>query len=212
MAAPVRRSNSRAKPPSGRWAVAIMAAGKGTRLKSRYPKVLHQIAGKTLLEHVIAVASRVVEVKDVFAIIGYEAERVRHEVQHTGVNFVLQAEQLGTGHAIMVARDALAAFDHIIVLSGDAPLIQPETIAHLRDFPLKSGAAMTILTADVPDPAGYGRIVRRQRSKPDVAAIVEDKALAPAQRKIREINSGIYAFATKPLFAQIDKLQTRNVH
>src|SRR5262245_48772588 len=124
MAAPVRTSNSKAKPPSGRWAVAIMAAGKGTRLKSRHPKVLHKIAGKTLLEHVIAAAASVVEPKDVFAIIGYEAERVRHQVQHTGVNFVLQAEQLGTGHAIMVGREALAGYDYIVVLSGDAPLIR----------------------------------------------------------------------------------------
>ena len=189
-----------------------MAAGKGTRLKSRHPKVLHQIAGKSLLEHVIAAAIKVVAPKDVFAIIGYEAERVRQQVQHTGVNFVLQAEQLGTGHAIMMARDSLAGYDHVVVLSGDAPLIRPETIGELRDFHQRADAAMTILTADVADPAGYGRIVRRHQSKPEVAAIVEDKALSPSQRKLREINSGIYAFDTKPLFAQIDKLQTRNVH
>ena len=189
-----------------------MGAGKGTRLKSRFPKVLHQIAGKSLLEHVIAAAVHVVNAKDVFAIIGYEADRVRQQVQHTGVNFVLQKEQLGTGHAIMMAREALAGYDHVIVLSGDAPLIQPETIAKLRDFHLQSGAAMTILSADVADPGGYGRIVRRQKSKPDVAAIVEDKALTAPQRNLREINSGIYAFTVKSLFEQIDKLRTRNVH
>jgi bifunctional UDP-N-acetylglucosamine pyrophosphorylase/glucosamine-1-phosphate N-acetyltransferase len=211
MAAPVRKSNSK-KPSSARWAVAIMAAGKGTRLKSRFPKVLHQIAGRTLLEHVIAASVKVVNPKDVFAIIGYEAERVRQQVQHTGVNFVLQKEQLGTGHAIMMAREALADFDHVIVLSGDAPLIQPETIAKLRDFHLQSGAAMTILSAEVPDTSGYGRIVRHEKSKADVTAIVEDKALTPAQRNLREINSGIYAFAIKPLFAQIDNLRTHNVH
>ncbi len=212
MAAPVRRSNSKAKPPSGRWAVAIMAAGKGTRLKSRHPKVIHQIAGKSLLEHVIAAAVKVVSPQDVFAIIGHEADRVRQQVQHTGVNFVLQTEQLGTGHAITVAREALAAYDHVIVLSGDAPLIKPETIAKLREFHLQSHAAMTILTANVQDPSGYGRTLRRKPSQPDVAAIVEDKALTASQRKIREINSGIYAFDARALMPQLDKLQTRNVH
>src|SRR5919109_3531343 len=147
MAASVRKSNSIAKPASGRWAVTIMAAGKGTRLKSRHPKVIHQIAGKTLLEHVIAAAVNLVSPKDVFAIIGYEAERVRQQVEHTGVNFVLQAEQLGTGHALMVAREPLASYGHVIVLSGDAPLIRRETIANLRDFHLQSQAAMTILSA-----------------------------------------------------------------
>src|ERR1700756_5280565 len=111
-----------------RVAVAIMAAGKGTQLKSKHPKVLHEVGGKPLLAHVIAAATRVVPAKDVYAIIGHEADRVRQAVEHTGVNFVLQKEQRGTGHALMVARDALAPYDHVIVLSGDAPMITAETI------------------------------------------------------------------------------------
>ena len=118
-----------------RIAVAIMAAGKGTRLKSQLPKVLHEVGGKPLLEHVIRAAVRIVPAKDVYAIIGHEADRVRAAMKHTGVNFVLQAEQRGTGHALMVAREALAGYDHVIVLSGDAPLITAETIARLRDVP-----------------------------------------------------------------------------
>src|SRR5271157_3209228 len=98
-----------------RVAVAIMAAGKGTRLKSQLPKVLHEVGGKPLLEHVIRAAVRIVPAKDVYAIIGHEADRVRAAMQHTGVNFVLQAEQKGTGHALMVARDGLAGYDHVIV-------------------------------------------------------------------------------------------------
>jgi bifunctional UDP-N-acetylglucosamine pyrophosphorylase/glucosamine-1-phosphate N-acetyltransferase len=174
--------------------------------------VLHEIGGKSLLEYVIAAALQVADARDVFVIIGHEAERVREQVRHTGVNFVIQAEQLGTGHAIMVAREALAPYEHVIVLSGDAPLIQPQTIRKLRDFHLQSHAAMTVLTAEQEQPVGYGRVVRRKASKPEVAAIVEEKALTASQRKLREINSGIYAFATKPLLAHLGSLGTKNVH
>src|SRR5260221_2078248 len=111
-------SHSSAQPaPSPRIAVAIMAAGKGTRLKSQLPKVLHEVGGKPLLEHVIRAATRVVSAKDVYAIIGHEADRVRAAMKHTGVGFVLQSEQRGTGHALMVAREALSSYDHVIVLS-----------------------------------------------------------------------------------------------
>ena len=143
-----------------RVAVAIMAAGKGTRLKSQLPKVLHEVGGKPLLAHVIAAATRVVPPSDVFAIIGHEAERVRSAVASTGVNFVLQAEQRGTGHALMVAQPALSAYDHVIVLSGDAPQITPQTIACLLNFHLDQQAAMTLLSADLDHPTGYGRIGR----------------------------------------------------
>src|SRR5438445_13792940 len=108
---------------TARIAIAIMAAGKGTRLKSQLPKVLHEVGGKPLLAHVIAAATRVVPAKDVFAIIGHEAERVQQAVSNTGVNFVLQAEQRCTGHAIMVAPRPLQNYDHVLILSGDAPLI-----------------------------------------------------------------------------------------
>ena len=198
-----------------RFAVAIMAAGKGTRLKSRHPKVLHQIAGKPLLEYVIAAAAQIVPVSDVYAIVGHEAERVRAALQHTGVNFVEQTQQRGTGHAIMTAREALSGYDHFLVLSGDVPLINPATLRELRDFHLKQKAAMTLLAATPPDPTGYGRVIRKLRSgKPSevVTAIVEQKALTPAQMKFREMNAGVYAFVTKPLFANIDKLTTDNSH
>src|SRR5580704_1464692 len=111
-----------AKPQSSpRIAVAIMAAGKGTRLKSKYPKVLHEVGGKPLLSHVIAAARQVVPSEDIFAIIGHEAERVRAAVASSGIGFVVQEPQRGTGHALMVARPVLASYDTIIVLSGDAP-------------------------------------------------------------------------------------------
>ena len=104
-----------------RIAIAIMAAGKGTRLKSKHPKVLHEVGGKPLLAHVIAAAAKVVPAADVYAIIGHEADRVRQALQHTGVNFVMQEEQRGTGHALMVAREALAPYDHVVVLPAMLP-------------------------------------------------------------------------------------------
>src|SRR5271157_1629907 len=209
---PEERVSSWPVPPSPRVAVAIMAAGKGTRLKSQLPKVLHEAGGKPLLEHVIRAAVRTVPAKDVYAIIGHEADRVRAVMRHTGVNFVLQAEQKGTGHALMVARDGLAGYDHVIVLSGDAPMITPETIGHLRNFHLEEQAAMTLLSADFGNPTGYGRVLRKSPLSAEVKAIVEEKAASAAQKKIREINSGFYVFAVKDLFAHIGKLSTANAH
>src|ERR1700691_554569 len=113
----VRGNNS----PARGLAIAIRAAGKGTRLKSKHPKVLHEVGGKPLLAHVIAVATQVVPAQDVFAIIGHEADQVRQAVASSGVKFVEQKPQKGTGHALMVARDALSGYDQVIVLYGDAP-------------------------------------------------------------------------------------------
>jgi bifunctional UDP-N-acetylglucosamine pyrophosphorylase/glucosamine-1-phosphate N-acetyltransferase len=193
-----------------RIAIAIMAAGKGTRLKSKHPKVLHEVGGKPLLAHVIAAAKQVLGIAHVYAIIGHEADNVRAAVESTGVNFVLQAEQRGTGHALMVARDALSHYDHVVVLSGDAPLITPETIRSLRDFHLKQHPAMTLLATELQDPTGYGRVLRTNAGSALVKHIVEEKDATPAQRKIREINSGFYAFDVKELYGRIDKLQTSN--
>lgn len=195
-----------------RIAIAIMAAGKGTRLKSKHPKVLHEVGGKPLLAHVIAAAAQVVPAKDVYAIIGHEADRVREAVAGTGVQFILQKEQRGTGHALMVAREAVAPYDIVLVLSGDAPLITVETIAKLRDFHVSKKAAMTLLTAHLENPTGYGRVLRKSAKSDDVKAIVEQKALSTAQQKIREINAGFYAFSVGPLYRNIDKLSTSNPH
>ena len=210
--------SANARPPKAqadspaRVAVAIMAAGKGTRLKSQLPKVLHEVGGKPLLAHVIAAATRVVPPRDVFAIIGHEAEHVRAAVAHTGVNFVLQTEQRGTGHALMVAREALSNYDHVIVLSGDAPQITPQTIACLLNFHLDEQAAMTLLSADLGDPGGYGRVIRKNARSCEVKAIVEEKSANLAQKRIHEINAGFYGFAAPKLFTHIEKLSTANPH
>lgn len=194
------------------FAIVVMAAGKGTRLNSKRAKVLHEIGGQPLLAHVIKAAQQVVPSEHIHVIIGHQAQNVKAAVAAMGVKFVLQAEQRGTGHAIMCAREQVAGYHNILVLSGDVPLIRPETIARVRDFHLGKKAAMTILTAVPPDPFGYGRVIRAGSGSDRVRAIVEQKALTKAQQKAREINSGIYAFATKPLFANIDRLSTSNVH
>lgn len=195
---------------SGSFAIVIMAAGKGTRLKSSRAKVLHEIGGQPLLAHVIKAAKQIIPANDIYVIIGHQAENVRAAVEPLGVKFILQEEQRGTGHAIMCARPAVQQYENILVLSGDVPLIRQETIARLRDFHRAKKAAMTILTAAPADPFGYGRMIRAGGDR--VKAIVEQKALTKAQQKVREINSGIYAFATRPLFAHIDRLTADNAH
>jgi len=190
--------------------IAILAAGKGTRLKSQHPKVLHEIGGLPLLAHVIRAATAIAPAGSIYCIVGHEAERVRRAVAHYGTQFIEQREQLGTGHALMQCREALAGQGAVLVLSGDAPLITPETLTRLRDFHLAQGAAMTILTAEPPAPFGYGRILRQPDG--EVSAIVEQKSLAPGQEALREINSGTYVFDVAKLFRYIDQIKTENPH
>lgn len=199
------------------FAVAIMAAGKGTRLKSRRPKVLHEVGGRALLLHVIAAARTLVEPDHIFCIVGHEAERVQAAVAATGVNFVLQEVQRGTGHAMQVLKawfelSGAAIPKHLLVLSGDVPLIQAETLSALCELHLIERAAMTILTAVPADPTGYGRVLRWAEDGPEVTAIVEQKSLKAEQMSAREINSGIYCFETEALFAKLDQLSTNNAH
>lgn len=191
-------------------AVVIMAAGKGTRLKSRRPKVLHEIGGKPLLAHVIAAAGKVVAPADIYVVVGHQAERVEAAVADTGVKFVLQAEQLGTGHAIQCAKEAIAGYESVLVLSGDVPLLRPETIELLWSFHRSEDASMTILTAVPENPHGYGRMMRKEPASAEVEAIVEQKALAPGQETLAEINTGIYAFQTAALLNHLSELSSAN--
>ena len=197
--------------------VVIMAAGKGTRLRSKRPKVLHEVGGRALLLHVIAAAQTITSPQNIFCVIGLEAERVQAAVQQTGVHFVLQADQRGTGHALQQVKayfvaSGTSAPEHLLVLSGDVPLIRPETLSRLCDVHLRENAAMTILTAVPLDPTGYGRVLRVSADSPEVESIVEQKSLRPDQLQAPEINSGIYCFRTEALFAELDKLTTANAH
>lgn len=199
------------------FAIAIMAAGKGTRLKSKRPKVLHEIGGRALLLHVIAASETVVPANQIYCIIGHEADLVRAAVASTGVQFVLQPEQRGTGHALQMMKafftlSGMPVPENLLVLSGDVPLIRPETIASICEAHLCEQAAMTILTAVPPDPTGYGRIFRATPDRPEVIAIIEQKSLAADQLATPEINSGIYCFRTSALFDKLDRLDTNNAH
>ena len=194
------------------FAVVIMAAGKGTRLKSKRAKVLHEAGGKTLICHVVDAAQQIVLPRDIYVVVGHQADQVKASLAGWAGNFVNQTEQRGTGHAIQQAGDAVKGYENLIVLSGDAPLIQPETIAGIRDFHLSHKASMTVLTATLENPSGYGRVIRDRSHPEEVQAIVEEQALTPEQAQIREINSGIYAFIREPLYEHIGQLEAKNAH
>ena len=194
------------------WLWSSWPPEKERGLNPNIPKVLHEAGGRPLLAHVIAAAQNIVPTRDIFIVVGHEAARVQDAVSSTGVNFVLQAEQRGTGHAVMVARDAIKSYDQVIVLSGDAPMIRTQTLERLRNFHNEKKAAMTILTAVVSDPTGYGRVIRKNAARADVQAIVEHKSATAKQQKVREINSGIYGFSVKPLLQYLDKISTNNAH
>jgi bifunctional UDP-N-acetylglucosamine pyrophosphorylase/glucosamine-1-phosphate N-acetyltransferase len=195
-----------------RLAIVILAAGKGTRLKSKRAKVLHEIGGKALLRHVIDAAFEVVPAHDIYIVIGHQAEQVQASVAGLGVTCICQREQRGTGHAVQEALETVKDYEHLLVLSGDVPLIRQQTIARLRDFHLEQRATMTILTAIPEDPCGYGRVIRKNTHPEEVLKIVEQKSLTPEQATVREVNSGIYAFARAPLAASIRGLNTDNPH
>jgi bifunctional UDP-N-acetylglucosamine pyrophosphorylase/glucosamine-1-phosphate N-acetyltransferase len=190
--------------------IVILAAGKGTRLKSALAKVLHRAGGRTLVEHVVR-ACLPLKPREIVAVVGHQADDVKAAVEPLGVKAALQEPQRGTGHAMLVARRAISARAKIaIILPGDAPLVRTDTIAALARAHKESGAAATILSAEIENPAGYGRIVRQDDGS--VAAIVEDSALTPEQRGIREINSSIYCFTLEKLWPCLATLKPQNVH
>jgi bifunctional UDP-N-acetylglucosamine pyrophosphorylase/glucosamine-1-phosphate N-acetyltransferase len=192
------------------FVVVILAAGKGTRLRSNLAKVLHRAGGRTLVEHVVRASARL-KPRAVVAVVGHQAEQVSAVVSPLGARTVLQQPQRGTGHAVLVARRALPSrVKFAIVVPGDAPLIRTETLAAVARAHVQAGAAATILSAEVASPAGYGRILRKEDGS--VAAIVEDSALSDDQRGINEINSSIYAFTLEKLWPLLGRLRPTNKH
>jgi len=187
----------------------ILAAGKGTRMKSDEPKVLHRAGGLRLIDHVLRAADGL-DARTTVVIVGHMANRLREALkERPGLRFALQEPQLGTGHALLQAEPHLAGSDGtVVLLSGDVPLLRRDTLRALVAAHGQSGAAATVLTARVPDPAGYGRIVRRADG--GIASIVEDKDATPEERAIDEINSGIYAFARAPLFDALRAIGSAN--
>ncbi|WP_329457472.1 bifunctional UDP-N-acetylglucosamine diphosphorylase/glucosamine-1-phosphate N-acetyltransferase GlmU [Streptomyces sp. NBC_01497] len=193
-------------------AVVVLAAGEGTRMKSRTPKVLHEICGRSLVGHVVA-ASRELDPQELVVVVGHARERVEAHVTDAfeGVRTAFQAEQNGTGHAVRTALAELGSTPDgtVVVLTGDTPLLSAGTLAALVASHEKDRNAVTVLTAEVPDSTGYGRIVRDGASGA-VTAIVEHKDASDAQRAIREINSGVFAFDGVLLADALGKVRTDN--
>lgn len=190
-------------------AVLVLAAGEGTRMKSDLAKVLHKICGRSMISRVIETVRGVASSKTI-VVIGYQAEAVRRELSGERVEFVLQSERLGTGHAVMMAEPLLAGFTGtLVVLNGDTPLLRTETldafVAHHRD----AGNIATVLSAILDDPSGYGRIVRGGSG--GFERIIEHKDATGEQRGIREINSGIFCLECPDLFSSLRRVDRRNV-
>jgi bifunctional UDP-N-acetylglucosamine pyrophosphorylase/glucosamine-1-phosphate N-acetyltransferase len=189
--------------------IAILAAGLGTRMKSNLAKVLHRAGGFTLVEHAVRAARSVAEPGDIVAVVGHQADSVQKVLEPYGVASALQLEQRGTGHALAMAKDKLrGAGGRLIVLYGDVPLLSGDTIRRLVSEYDRSGKAGVVITCELEDPTGYGRIVRADDGT--VAAIVEHKAASEQQRTIREINSGIYCFDADLVWKHLAEIGTAN--
>jgi len=190
-------------------AVLILAAGKGTRLKSGLAKVLHRAGGRPIVQHVVA-ACMPLHAKKIIVVIGHQAQQVSAVVEPLGAETVLQQPQNGTGHALLVSKGAIGNAKFVVVLPGDAPLICTETLRALIRKHKSSDAAATILTAVLADPSGYGRIVRK--SGDTVAAIIEESRLSPEQRELNEINSSMYCFTAAKLWPALAQVKPDNKH
>ncbi len=185
--------------------VVILAAGLGTRMKSRKAKVLHEAGGDTLLNHVIRAALPLAPAEKIVAVIGHQAAEVRASVKTPGVRFALQEEQKGTGHAVACTQQLLEASGRLLILNGDGPLIRTPTLESFLQKDDRDGIAGSVITTEVSDPTGYGRIVRTPDGR--IAAIVEQKAASPEQLAIREINTGAYWFDAALFWQHIGELQ-----
>jgi bifunctional UDP-N-acetylglucosamine pyrophosphorylase/glucosamine-1-phosphate N-acetyltransferase len=188
-------------------AAVILAAGKGTRMKSRIPKVLHQVNGRPVVGYPVGL-SRQLGCDPTVLVVGHGAEELKRCLAGEDVRYALQAEQLGTGHALLCAREQLAGFaGTVLLLCGDVPLLREDTLSRLIEHHQANGAAATVLTADAADPHGYGRIIRNGG---EVTAIVEERDATAEQKAIREINTGIYAFEAPLVFEALGNLKCDN--
>jgi bifunctional UDP-N-acetylglucosamine pyrophosphorylase/glucosamine-1-phosphate N-acetyltransferase len=189
-------------------AAVVLAAGKGKRMKSDLPKVLHEVAGRPIVLHVLDTLIEL-EVEKTILVVGHQAERVIRAIERPGIVFVEQKELLGTGHAVMMVEEDLRSFDgDILVLLGDAPLLRASTVKMLIAEHERRDAAGTVLTAILPDPTGYGRIVRDRDGL--IVKIVEHKDATVEEREIAEINSGTFVFKKAPLFEALGRIDNSN--
>lgn len=188
--------------------VVILAAGKGTRMKSDMAKVLHPVCGRPMLAYPVETA-RAVGARKIVVVIGHQADLVRETFKGQGLVFVEQRQQLGTAHAVLQTRDALR--DHqgtIVILCGDVPLLSPSTVRSLLDLHAAEKAAVTVLTTVPDNPAGYGRIVKGEGG--EVLRIVEERDATPEEKSIREINTGIYCVESDFLYGAVAEIGNDN--
>jgi bifunctional UDP-N-acetylglucosamine pyrophosphorylase/glucosamine-1-phosphate N-acetyltransferase len=193
----------------GGFSVLILAAGKATRFKSERSKLLHRLAGRPLGEYPLRSAFAT-EPEQVYMVVGHQADGVRSAFARPGLTFIEQKEQLGTGHALIAARQELerSASNDVAVMVGDVPLLSAGTLRKLIDSHQKRRAAITVLTMQLERPYGYGRMVRGRDRR--VRRIVEEKVAAPAERRIREVSTGILCFSRRKLLAHLDRLTADN--
>jgi bifunctional UDP-N-acetylglucosamine pyrophosphorylase / glucosamine-1-phosphate N-acetyltransferase len=185
--------------------VVILAAGLGTRMRSKRAKVLHRAGGLALIEQVVAAARTLAPYGRIVVVTGYQAEVVEELLRPLGIGFARQERQEGTGHALAACRE-IAPYDGLLtVLYGDTPLLTAATLARLRDAQTDSDAAATLITTTLQDPTGYGRILRDEKG--DVTAIVEERAATAEQKKFTLINSGIYCFRSERLWKHIAEIE-----
>lgn len=187
--------------------VVILAAGKGTRMKSDLPKVVHTIEGKCLVDYVIE-AAKEAGADEICLVVGYKADVVKEAIANKDVTFAMQEEQLGTGHAVKCAGDFIGMDGETLILFGDTPLITSATLRRLLSYHRENGDAVTVLSAKIDDPTGYGRIIRDENGR--FVKSVEHKDATEEERASREINSGMYVFDTRELKLALDELRPNN--
>ena len=185
----------------------VLAAGQGTRLRSKRIKLLHDVAGRPMAAHVLE-AARALKPGRLITVVGFQAEAVQEALRDTGTEFVLQAEQRGTGHAVLQAASLLTPDAVLLILNGDLPTLRPDTLRRLISRHKASEAALTLVTAELPDATGYGRIVRDSKGR--VLRIVEHRDATPVERALREINCGIYCTTAAKLLPVLRKLKPDN--
>ena len=189
-------------------AAVILAAGKGTRMDSDLPKVLHEVGEKPMIVHVIHTA-RNLGAEIVITVLGYKHEIVQKELENESVEYALQLKQLGTAHAVLQCQKLLTDFQgNVLILYGDVPLTKVETLSRLMEIHEKEDAWSTILTTDLPNPTGYGRIIRNKDNS--LMKIVEEKDATYEERAVHEINSGIYVFDAQILFRLLPAVGNNN--
>ena len=189
--------------------VIILAAGKGTRMNSDLPKVLHKLQGKALIDYVID-ESELLDPKEIILVVGFKKEQViKHTKNRIHLKYATQVEQLGTGHAVLQTKELLKnKKGHILILYGDVPNIKASTLMPIVDDHISNNRDLTLITAEIDDPSGYGRIIRDENG--NLLKIIEEKDCSDNEKKIKEWNPGIYIFKIKEVFRILNSIKTNN--